>query len=128
MDKETFKKTLEEALDILSSVKRLEKTSSVSLIASALHVKSRQVFRWLGDDANAPHDLDTKYQALQQLIVDCKNEGIGTSNHFPVPTKPIGMIPFQMKIVRDSINVSQDKDGSILINGMFSLNLTEAKK
>lgn len=117
MDKLEFKKTLEEAVEILTNVKRLEKTPSVNFIASSLRVKPRQVFRWLGNDAHAPHDLENKSKALTELIAQCKN------GDFISSPKSSATIPVTMIISKDSIKISQDKDGNIILNGLLSLKL-----
>ena len=117
MDREEFKKTLEKTIGILVTVKKLEKTSSVNFIAQALHVKPRQVFRWLGNNANAPHDLETKHEILQRLIND------STMPLIPRVNKVVSF-PFQMKIMKNSLKLTQDENGNITINGLFQLNLS----
>jgi SOS-response transcriptional repressor LexA len=82
-----FRNTLEEAIKKCRVTKALKRTPAIYFIAEYLHVRPRQLYKWLGNETS-PHDRDTKHDLLKEFIRKSDSLGAMTLPSLPPESEP----------------------------------------
>ena len=117
---EALKTKLHNAINNYMSLKRQGKTEAVSAIAGSVDVQPRQIYKWLNAES-LPHNAENVMLALDTMMDDMKK--FKTDIRAPLGTQAVMRLPFRVMIPRESLKVSQDDHGNVIVHGSLSVDL-----
>jgi hypothetical protein len=113
-----LKSKLNEAIDKRMLFLKQSKTEAVDAIAVPLKVQPRQVWKWLSEDVS-PQNATDIILTLDSMISEM-DKG---SKMEPVAQSAPMSFPFQITIQKDTLKLSKDAHGNIVIRGLLSTDL-----
>lgn len=121
---EALKDKLETVIDKFIKVTRQRRTHAIKAIAKQLNVLPRQVYKWISMETY-PSNAETIGIILDEIARDFENTKPPQQSQItPQPTISNGAsFQLQMKISKQTLKISQDANGNIIVNGYFSMNL-----
>lgn len=116
---EALKEKLKTVIEARMKAMAEEKTASVKFIADRLEVKPRQIWRWL-EGSTLPHGADKINLALNSIegSMDLKSD-----IRSPATQSKHANFPFKIRIPKETLEVTQDEFGDILIRGSLLVDL-----
>ena len=115
-----FKEKLNEAIEKRMQALRQSKTEVIDSIAVPLNVKPRQIWKWLSSDTVFPQNARHLTLTLDTMI----NEAEKFKSDVRAPALPgNAKFPFKVVVPRETLKVSQDDRGNLVIHGSLSLDL-----
>lgn len=88
------------------------RTKAIQVIGEHLDVAPRQIYMWLKEESfpHHPHEIMDKLDSMPEKRND-------------VSVIPQTMFPFRMKIPKETMNVSRDQEGNIIVEGSLLIDL-----
>lgn len=114
INSETLKDKLNAVIRKRMLTMKQGKTEAINAIAVPLDVQPRQIYKWLKEES-FPYNAESI-----ALTLDGMNSDVAS-----VPAlKPTSMnFPFRLTINKNTLKVTQDDYGNVIVNGSLSLDL-----